>query len=142
MSARDTSGRIECVYLTCFRPEFSFLSMVLRYSGIYLHQADGVDEADFLLTVTGSTVFLSDVAFPDGTWRDALEMAAKRHPLAPAMIVADRVDQPFLADAMERGACAILWKPWDYIRAIERIQAANQASKDRAMRYFAAAGSG
>src|SRR5581483_11862897 len=70
-----TEDRIHCVYLTCFRPEFSSLAIVLQYSGIQVQQAESLEEADFLLTVTGATVFLTDVALPDGDWRDALRMA-------------------------------------------------------------------
>jgi len=48
-----------------------------------MHRAETLDEADFLLTVTGATAFVSDVTFPDGTWRDALAMVAEVHPLTP-----------------------------------------------------------
>jgi len=58
---RRGDNRIECVFLTCLQSDFSFLSTVLYYSGIRMHRADTLEEADFLLTVTSSTVFLSDI---------------------------------------------------------------------------------
>ena len=124
--------RIECVYLTCFRSEFSFLATTLNYSRVRMLRAESLDEADFLLTVTGATAFLSDTTFLDGTWRDALDMAAEFHPLAASLIVADPVDWQFLSDAYTRGACGVLWKPVDFIQALERIRAADQAARDRA----------
>jgi DNA-binding NtrC family response regulator len=124
--------RIECVFLTCFRSDYSFLATVLQYSAIRMHRAETLDEADFLLTVTGATAFLSDVTFPDGTWRDALAMVAEVHPLTPALVVAEPVDSQFLPDVYRRGACGVLWKPIDFIQALGMIRTADQAARDRA----------
>jgi DNA-binding NtrC family response regulator len=124
---------IDCVFLTCFRSEFSLLATVLQYSGIRMHRAETLEEADFFLTVTSATAFLSDVNFLDGTWRDALDMAAEMHPLAAALIVADPVDGRFLEDASARGACGLLWKPLGFMEAIEWIRALDQAARDRAI---------
>jgi DNA-binding NtrC family response regulator len=124
--------RIQCVFLTCFRSDYSFLASVLQYSGIRMHRAETLEEADFLLTVTGGTAFLSDVTFPDGTWREALAMVAEVHPLIPALIVADPVDRQFLTDANARGACGVLWKPIDFNESIRIIRTADEAARDRA----------
>jgi DNA-binding NtrC family response regulator len=126
-------GRIKCVYLTCMQSEFSLLATILRCSGIRMLRADSEDEADFLLAVTGGSVFLSDVTFLDGTWRDALHMVAETHPAVPALVVADPVDWPFLSDAYARGACAILWKPFDFVRIIQMIGDMDQAARERAI---------
>ena len=123
--------RIECVYLTCFRAEFSSLAIVMQYSGVRLLQAESLDEADFILTVTGARVFLTDVTFPDGSWRDALYMASETHPHAASLIAAEPVDRPFLADAAACGACGVLWKPFDFSEAGNLIRTADQASRDR-----------
>jgi DNA-binding NtrC family response regulator len=128
---QNRGDRIECVYLTCFRPEFSSLATVLQYSGIHMLHADSLDEADFILTVTGAGVFLCDVTFPDGAWRDALYMAAQTHRHTASLIVAEPVDKPFLSDAFARGACAVLWKPFDFMQAIDRIRTLDQAAHDR-----------
>lgn len=125
--------RIQCVFLTCFRSDYSFLASVLQYSGIRMHRAETLDEADFLLTVTGGTVFLSDVTFPDGTWRHALAMIAEVHPLVPALVVADPVDERFLRDADRHGACGVLWKPFDFTEVTRMIRTADQAAHDRAL---------
>lgn len=125
--------RIDGVFLTCFRSDYSFLASVLQYSGVRMHRAETLEEADFLLTVTGSTVFLSDVTFPDGTWREALAMVAEVHPLTPALVVAEPVDRQYLRDAYLRGACGVLWKPIDFTETIHMIRTANQAAHDRAL---------
>ena len=126
------SQRIECVALTCFTSEFSTWATILGYSRIRLHRAETLEEADFCLTATGATVLLTDVTFLDGTWRDALCMAADKHPLAAALVVADAVDGSVLADAYTRGACGVLWKPIDFITTIDWIRSVNQAARDRA----------
>jgi len=126
------ANRIECVYLTCFRSEFSTLAIILQYSGIRMHRAETLEQADFLLTVTGSTVLLSDIAFLDGSWHDALLMAGEVHPLAASLIVADPADWPSLADAYDRGACGALLKPVDFTRTIHLIRTLHEAARDRA----------
>lgn len=124
-------GAVECVFLTCFRPEFASLATVLQYSGLRLERAESLEEADFLLTVTGATVLISDVTFPDGTWRDALHMATEIHPLVAPAIAADPVDWPFLADAYDRGVCDVLWKPIHFLQAIDTIESLDQAARER-----------
>ena len=107
--------------------------MVLQYSGLRLERAESVDEADFLLTVAGATVLVSDVTFPDGTWRDALHMAAEIHPLVAPAIAAEPADWPFLADAYDRGACDVLWKPIHVLQAIYTIESLDEAARERCL---------
>ena len=126
-----SAHRIQCVYLTCFQPEFSILAITLQYSAIRLHRAETLEEADFLLTVTGSTVLLSDVTFLDGSWQDALLMAQEVHPLVASLVVAEPFDWPFLESAYARGACGTLDKPVDFIRAIQLIRTLHEAVRDR-----------
>ena len=132
MAERRQRGPIECVYLTCFQTEFASLALVMRYSGVRVHRAESIEEADFLLTAAGATVFLTDVSVPDGGWRDALAMVSGLHATVPCLIAADPVDRPFLLDAEACGACGVLWRPWNFLHTIERIQACHQASRDRA----------
>jgi hypothetical protein len=124
-------GRIECVYLTSFVSASSFLTSVLQYSGVRMHAARSLEEADFLLTVTGGTAFLADVTFFDGCWRDALDMAGLMHPLVGSLIVADPVDCPFLTGIYERGALGVLWRPFDFTREVSMIRTADQAARER-----------
>jgi DNA-binding NtrC family response regulator len=135
------TNRIECVFLTCFRSDFSFLATVLYYSSIRMHRADTLDEADFLLTVTSSTVFLSDTRFLDGSWRESLRMVSEVHPHVAALVVADAVERPFLSDAdvYALGACGILWKPLWMDRTIDLIRTANEAAQNRAALHLSAA---
>ncbi len=81
--------RRECVFLTCFEQEFHFLAALLRSGGVYMQRADTVEEADFLLTVSEAHVLLCDVAFLDGTWREAAAMLSSVHPGVPLIVVAD-----------------------------------------------------
>ena len=134
-------NRIECVFLTCFRSDFSFLATVLYYSRIRMHRAETLDEADFLLTVTSSTVLLSDMTFLDGSWREALHMVSEVHPHVAALVVADAVERPFLldSDVYALGACGILWKPLWMDRVIDLIQTASESAESRAALHFTAA---
>jgi hypothetical protein len=95
-------------------------------------RADSLDEADFLLTATRGTAFITDVAFLDGTWRDALQMAGEMHPVLAPLIVADPVDLPFLANTSTFGCSCILLRPLDFSQVIGRIRVANQIACDRA----------
>ncbi len=124
--------RIDCVYLTCIRSDFSFLAIVLQYSGIRMHQAETLEETDFLLTVTAGTVLLSDVMFLDGSWREALRMAAAVHPHVASIVVAEEADHPSLSEAYSVGACAVLRKPFVFDEAIEWIRVLDGAARDRA----------
>lgn len=127
------SGRIDCVYLTCFRSDFSFLATVLYYSRIRLHRAETLEEADFLLTVTLSTVLLSEMTFLDGSWREALRMTCEVHPHVATLVVAEDVDRPYLpdSDAYASGACGILWKPLFNDRTVNLIRAVDEAAHNR-----------
>lgn len=126
---------IECVYLTCFQWDFFFLAEVLGHCRIRLHRAETLEEADFLLTVGGGTVLLSDVTFLDGSWREALRMTCEVHPHVALLIVAEDVDRRFLRDAFAEGACGFLWKPHLIDRTISLIRAADEAAGNRAKAY-------
>jgi hypothetical protein len=126
-----TSSGIDVVFLTCFRAELSSLALIVQYSSIRLHRAETLEEADFLMLATGATVLVSDLLFLDGTWRDALRMAAEVHPLVGSMVTADPEDWPQVADLYRCGGCSILWKPVDCLSAIDQIRTVDQAARDR-----------
>ena len=74
VAARRTPAhdlRIDCVLLSSFRSEFTFLQNVFRPT-FRMHHAESTEQADFLLTATESTVLLSDAVFAGGSWRDAI----------------------------------------------------------------------
>ena len=106
---QPTDLYINCVVLTSFRSEFTFLRNVFGRTGIRMHHAESLDQADFLLTVTESTVLLSDVMLVDGFWQRALSVLGDSHPLVTMLVIADPVDRPFLRDLFNRGACGIVW---------------------------------
>jgi DNA-binding NtrC family response regulator len=122
---------IDCVVLSSFLAEFTFLQNVLRTAGIRMHHAESLDEADFLLTVTGSTVLLSDVIFEGGYWHGALTLLADRHPMVTMLVIAEPIDRPFLVDLFPRGACGIVWKPFQFQSIARQIRAVHEASKER-----------
>lgn len=122
---------IDCVVLTSFRSEFTFLRNVFERSGIRMHHAESLDQADFLLTVTESTVLLSDVIFVDGFWQGALSLLGGNHPLVTMLVIADPVDEPFLSDLFTRGACGIVWKPFQFDEVRRLIRVVHEASKER-----------
>jgi DNA-binding NtrC family response regulator len=122
---------IDCVVLSSFEGECSFLRNVFRTAGIRVHHAESVIEADFLLTVTGSTVLLSDVIFEGGYWQGALGLLTKGHPLVTMLVIADPVDRPFLGDVFVRGACGVIWKPFEFESVTRQLLTAHEASKER-----------
>ena len=128
---QQTDLCINCVVLTSFRSEFTFLRNVFGRTGIRMHHAESLDQADFLLTVTESTVLLSDVMFVDGFWQRALSVLGDSHPLVTMLIIADPVDRPFLRDLFKRGACGIVWKPFQFEEVRRLIRVVHEASKER-----------
>jgi DNA-binding NtrC family response regulator len=126
-----TKSGIDCVFLTCFESDFQFLANVLPGSGIRMHRAETLEQADFLLTVTGGTVLLTDVSFLDGFWDEAADMLAQSHPLVAFLVIADEVDRQFVSGALHHGACGVLWKPleWDQLRRFIRV--AHEATEER-----------
>jgi len=128
---RSAHCRIHCVFLTCFSYDFNFLQRMLSYSEVRLHRAETLDEADFLLTVTGSKVLISDSVFLDGSWVDALEMLSCVHPRSSFVVAADSVDVGFVGDAVDRGACAVLWKPLDWAQVMRLIRTVHEAALER-----------
>jgi len=128
--SRHSPG-VHCVFLTCFTHDIEFFQRMLAYSEIRLHQAETLDEADFLLTVTASKVLLSDTVFLDGSWADALEMLSRFHPRSTFLVAADTVDSEFVRDAVNRGACAVLWKPLDWAHLTRWIRTVHEAALER-----------
>jgi DNA-binding NtrC family response regulator len=122
---------INCVVLSSFRCEFTFLRNVFRLAGLRMHHAESLDQADFLLTVTESTVLLSDVMFEGGSWQCALGLLHDSHPLVTMLVIADPVDWPFLGDLFDRGACGVIWKPFDFEAVRRLIRTVHEASKER-----------
>jgi len=122
---------IDCVVLSSFEGESSFLRNVFRTAGIRVHHATSISEADFLLTVTGSTVLLSDVIFAGGYWQNALDLLSKGHPLVTMLIIADPVDREFLGDVFLSGACGVIWKPFQFYAVTQLLRAAHEASRER-----------
>ena len=128
---RLAGGRLHCVFITCFCHDIEFFQRLLLYSEIRLHRAETLDEADFLLTVTGSKVLISDTVFLDGSWVDALERLSLVHPRSSFVVAAEPVDLEFVGDAVDRGACAVLWKPLDLAQLMRVIRTVHEAALER-----------
>jgi len=122
---------IDCVVLSSFEGESSFLRNVFRTAGIRVHHATSISEADFLLTVTRSTVLLSDVIFSGGYWQTALDLLSRGHPFVTMLVIADPVDREFLEDIYSRGACGVIWKPFQFHSVTQLLRAAHEASRER-----------
>lgn len=101
----------DCVFLTCFSFEFEFVAAVLRYSGVRFHRAETLEQADFLLIVTGARVLLCDAVFLDGCWVDCADMLRHVHPGVSLIVVAAEVDRPYVAGATTDHASQVFWKP-------------------------------
>ena len=122
--------RIDCVVLSSSRSEFTFLRNVFGPT-IRMHHAESVDQTDFLLTVTESTVLLSDTVFASGSWHTALSLLSDHHRAVTMIVIADPADQPSLGDLYSRSACGVLWKPFQYEAVRRLVRAAHEASWER-----------
>ena len=125
------SNGVDCVFLSCFDQNFRFFASMLGLAGIRLHRACTVEAADFLLLAAQATVLVLDTTFLDGSWEDALAMIGQVHPLVTPLICADFVDRAFLANARERGAFDILWRPIELERLRSSIRTAHEVSVER-----------
>jgi DNA-binding NtrC family response regulator len=128
--SRQNPG-VHCVFISCFPHDIEFFRRMLAYSEIRLHRAETLDEADFLLTVTASRVLISDTVFLDGSWADALEMLSRFHARSSFLVAADPIDAGFVRDAVNRGACAVLWKPLDWAHLTRWIRTVHEAALER-----------
>jgi DNA-binding NtrC family response regulator len=104
---------------------------MLGQAGIRVHRACTVERADFLLIATQATVLVLDTTFLDGSWVEALAMTAHVHPLVAPLICADRIDREFVANARERGAFDILWRPIELERLRSSIWTAHEVTLER-----------
>jgi DNA-binding NtrC family response regulator len=123
--------KIHCVFITCFSHDIEFFQRLLLYSEIRLHRAEALDEANFLLTVTGSKVLISDTVFLDGSWEDALDMLLHVHPRSSLLVAANPIDLEFVNDAINRGACAILWKRLELAKLMGLVRTVHEAAMER-----------
>ena len=122
---------IHCVFLTCFENDYRVVSTLLGYAGIRIHRAETLDQADFILTVTGATVLLTEPLFLDGAWEDALEMCAHVHPTVSLLVIANPADRDFVENAADRGASGIFWRPLPLVRLRKLVQSAHEAAVRR-----------
>jgi DNA-binding NtrC family response regulator len=131
VSGRLADPHINCVLLSSFRSEFTFLRNVFRLAGLRIHHAESLDQADFLLTVTGSTVLLSDMVFENGSWQSALRLLKDHHPMVPMLVVAEPVDGPYLQDVFDEGAFGIVWKPFEFEDVRRQVRTVHEAALER-----------
>ena len=109
--APDLDPGIDCVFLTCFNSDFQVFAVLLAHSGVRMHCADTLEQADFLLSVTGAKVLLSDAVFLDGTWYEAARMLADVHSSVTLVVVLDEVEEALWRDALRRGGYDMAPKP-------------------------------
>lgn len=114
------------------------MAALLAQDGIRLHHATTLEAADFMLLATGGTTLIVDTTFLDGSWEDALAMIGSLHPLAATLVCADPVDRDLLANARDRGAFDVLWRPVDLDRLRSAIRLALEVTAER--RLWSAAG--
>lgn len=121
----------DCVVLTAFDAEFSFLGNILWLAGFRAHRAETLEDLDFLLIATGATVLLSDTLMPTFSWRGAASLIGDRHPHVAMLVIPESVDAPYLDDTFARGVCGVIWKPIEFDTATDLIRTAHQAAGDR-----------
>src|SRR3954470_11643640 len=117
---KSPSEPVDCVFLSCFDHEVQFFASMLASARIRVHCAATLEVADFLLIATQGTALIVDTVFLDGSWRDALVMLARFHPLVAALLRADPLARKAIAPAAELGVLDVLWRPV----TIDRLRAA------------------
>jgi DNA-binding NtrC family response regulator len=130
---------IDCVFLTCFNSEFQVFTVLLGHSGVRMHCADTLEQADFLLSVTGAKVLLSDAVFLDGTWYEAGQMLADVHSSVTLVVVLDEVEEAFWADALHRGSYEMAPKPLRLSKLHQAIRNAHNTAMSVESEALAAA---
>jgi len=58
-------------------------------------------------------------------------MLTQFHPLVAFVVIADEVDRKFVAEAPNRGACGVLWKPLELGLVRRSIRTAHEATEER-----------
>jgi DNA-binding NtrC family response regulator len=134
-SRPDTSGhpRFECVLLTASRTEFETFSALAAQSGIRVHHAGRLKQADALLAETQALVLITDQRFTEGTWKQAGELIQSAHPLVSLVLVMDNSDESFWIDALEQGAYDVLVRPF-FAEELRRVLE-NASEHSRWARY-------
>ena len=112
LNSRRTVPAFECVYLTSSEYDFRNASLSLGAAGILLHRAAILEQAEFLLGVTGAGVLLSELEFLDGNWRDAKGMLSQCHPEAALLVSVSQADERILTEVLERGGHGVILKPF------------------------------
>jgi DNA-binding NtrC family response regulator len=79
---------------------------------VRLLRAASLEEADLLLADGHCRVLLTEAAFPDGTWQDALALKRTRHPGAVLVVTAESAGEGLWLDALEQGAYDLVLKPF------------------------------
>lgn len=125
-----TTG-IDCIFLTCLDDDFDLFKGLLRVSGIRMHRANTVEEADFLLTVTEATVLITDTLFLDGTWNIAAGMISSFHPSVSLLITAEECDRDSVAGRPAGAIHDLVARPMRLTQLRQAIQSAHRATEGR-----------
>lgn len=103
---------ITCVFLTPSEQEFDALRRLLAPTTIRIHHAATLEQARFTLTATRTAVVLTEIAFPDGDWKDAKDMLAQLVPRVELVVAALHADEGFWLDVLDGGAYDLVLKPF------------------------------
>lgn len=131
LQMKQRGRQIDCIVLTSNISEFTFLRNVFWLAGIRMHRAQAIDQLDYLLSVTESTVLLADVTFAGDTWQSALDFLRQNYPLVPALVIAELADTLLPEDVFRCGGCGIVWRPFRFDDTGALIRAAHSASRER-----------
>lgn len=122
---------IHCVYLTCFAEAAEVWAVLLRSSGVFIHFADTLEKAEFLLIVTNATVLLSDALFLDATWLDAASMVENIFPGVALVLVLEEGDYRARQHASENYAGQYILKPLRITTLHRGIEAGHKLAMER-----------
>jgi DNA-binding NtrC family response regulator len=126
------SPRFSCVFLGCSWEDYQLASGLLHAAHICVHRAGSLEQADSLLGTGDSRVLLTEVAFPGGTWRDALAMTARHGRNVVLVVTAALADERFWLDVLDQGAYDLILKPFVAEELLRILENADACARTRA----------
>jgi DNA-binding response OmpR family regulator len=125
----DLGPPVKCVFLPPSESEFRAATGVVNTTRITLYHAATLEQAAFQLTRTGANVLLAELAVPDGSWEDALQMLSLSYPRVVLVVAAARADERLRIHVLERGAFDLIEKPFRTDELQRSIESADAYSK-------------
>lgn len=116
---------IDCVFLTNSARNYGIVSRLLAKSRIRLSHATTIEQADFLLTATGSRVILTESS---EEWAKTFDMLNVLHPGASFVIAVEEVEREAWIEIAWQGICDVVMRPFSAVELRKVLESAHRLS--------------